>query len=715
MALPKLFQRIFWHNNTTPAINEDNLNAMSKAIDDIDNRVIELGDDVIEVVPQIQTYLDQAEDLVEAMELLSQNPPYIGANGNWFVWDTNTSAFVDSGIDASITVQIADVTMELYGTTPYVTNTGTNTDPVFHLHLPAPSGIKNIAKTSTSGLVDTYTITLDDNSTKTFTVSNGKGIVSIDKTETVGYTDTYTITYNDGTTSEFYVHNGKSGSGSNITVTTTDTELFNRDVTITDQYGQSVTQQFNSSGQTRFDSLELDGQITVSSTTADGHTATNTLTLTYFGNYSCQLSLWRALVNISVASELYGQDVTVTKNDVVVDTITMSASGTGTFQTFESGTYTFSFTYRGFTYSHNVNVTNNTTYTCDMSWKATVSITSDADIYGYTVVVKNSSNVTVDTVTLDALDGTATVILFETGTYTFNFTYDNDAYSESITVVSGTTSYSVELSPLKLVSWSSGSDADIAKMVNAYYAGKLTLADIQSVWSIGDVRNMDIPAISASGTYEGVSWEVSESHRAQTVQVEILDFNHDNLLNSVGNISKALITVDLKNCLMDAECANGTKYNNLNTERGGMNASSTNVGGWDQSVRRTWCNTAFYSAIPTSMRQLVKLVLKTTSKGDQSTSTKSSYDRVFLLSEVEVAGTISQAATTSEGSLYDWFETPSNRSKLPRQSQYYNGARWLLRSPVKNNSTHFCVVSDTNLGSTTHGSTGEALAPAWCI
>ena len=42
MALPKLFQRIFWHNDTTPAINEDNLNAMSKAIDDIDDRLIAL-------------------------------------------------------------------------------------------------------------------------------------------------------------------------------------------------------------------------------------------------------------------------------------------------------------------------------------------------------------------------------------------------------------------------------------------------------------------------------------------------------------------------------------------------------------------------------------------------------------------------------------------------------------------------------------------------
>lgn len=132
----KLFQRIFWRNNNTPALNETNLNAMSKAIDDIDDRVIELGDDVLTIIPQIQAYLEQADDLVEAMEALSQNPPYIGTNGNWWVWNTSTQAFVDSGIDASITVQIADITMLAPDGTPYVTNSGTDTDPVFHLFIP---------------------------------------------------------------------------------------------------------------------------------------------------------------------------------------------------------------------------------------------------------------------------------------------------------------------------------------------------------------------------------------------------------------------------------------------------------------------------------------------------------------------------------------------------------------------------------------------------
>lgn len=63
MALPKLFQRIIWHNNTTPAIQEDNLNAMSKGLSDVDDRVISLAGTIMEDVPQIQ---EDIADLQEA-------------------------------------------------------------------------------------------------------------------------------------------------------------------------------------------------------------------------------------------------------------------------------------------------------------------------------------------------------------------------------------------------------------------------------------------------------------------------------------------------------------------------------------------------------------------------------------------------------------------------------------------------------------------------
>lgn len=139
MALPKIYDKSEhqWHNNTTPSINEDELNAISGGLSDLDDRVIGLASDLMEKVPLI---LEKYDDI----ETLSENPPYIGSNGNWFVWDTSTNppGYADSGIDASITVQIADITILAPDAAPYVTNTGTATDPVFHLYIPrGPQGL----------------------------------------------------------------------------------------------------------------------------------------------------------------------------------------------------------------------------------------------------------------------------------------------------------------------------------------------------------------------------------------------------------------------------------------------------------------------------------------------------------------------------------------------------------------------------------------------
>lgn len=98
------------------------------------------------------------------------------------------------------------------------------------------NGIASIVKTSTSGKVDTYTITYTDGDTDTFTVTNGSdgskgdtgakgdtgdtgnGISSVTKTGTSGLVDTYTITFTNGNTTTFQVTNGKDGSDASVTI-----------------------------------------------------------------------------------------------------------------------------------------------------------------------------------------------------------------------------------------------------------------------------------------------------------------------------------------------------------------------------------------------------------------------------------------------------------------------------------------------------------------
>lgn len=119
-------------------------------------------------------------------------------------------------------------------------------------------GIASIEKTSTSGLVDTYTITYTDGDTDTFTVTNGQngtngtngvGISSISKTGTSGLVDTYTITLSNGNTATFTVTNGEKGetgstgaTGNGIsTISKTGTSGLVDTYTITFTNGNSTT------------------------------------------------------------------------------------------------------------------------------------------------------------------------------------------------------------------------------------------------------------------------------------------------------------------------------------------------------------------------------------------------------------------------------------------------------------------------------------------
>lgn len=199
-------------------------------------------------------YSEQAASSAQQAASWSAHPPYIGANGNWWIWNTTTNQYVDSGVDASITVDIADITMLDPSATPYVTNTGTDTDPVFHLFIPRGKGIQSITKTGTNVLTDTYTITYSDGTTTTYTVVNGNGISGIAKTSTSGLVDTYTISYTNGTSTQFTVSNGKGISS----ITKTGTSGLVDTYTITYNSGSPTTFQVTN-GKTAYQSAVQGG------------------------------------------------------------------------------------------------------------------------------------------------------------------------------------------------------------------------------------------------------------------------------------------------------------------------------------------------------------------------------------------------------------------------------------------------------------------------
>ena len=66
--MERIYDLIEWHNNTNPALNEDNLNAMSQAIYKIDGRVVDLAGTLMEDVPRIKEDMEILEPAIRQIE-----------------------------------------------------------------------------------------------------------------------------------------------------------------------------------------------------------------------------------------------------------------------------------------------------------------------------------------------------------------------------------------------------------------------------------------------------------------------------------------------------------------------------------------------------------------------------------------------------------------------------------------------------------------------
>ena len=165
----------------------------------------------------------------------------------------------------------------------------------------------------------------------------------------------------------------------------------------------------------------------------------------------------------------------------------------------------------------------------------------------------------------------------------------------------------------------------------------------------------------------------------EQVTLVILGFNHDDLTSG----GKAGITIGRKELL-------ATKYR--------MNASNTNAGGWDESEMRTTTMQTLLGQLPSDLQAAIKSVNKKATSGGASTTIKTSSDKLFLFSEVEIDGTTS-SGYASEGEQYEYWKTVKDGTvAADRVKKLSNGGgsanNWWLRSPyVSNSNTFRCIIS----------------------
>ena len=240
-----------------------------------------------------------------------------------------------------------------------------------------------------------------------------------------------------------------------------------------------------------------------------------------------------------------------------------------------------------------------------------------------------------------------------------------------------------EYNPLKIVTWADGTDKQIAAMVAAADAGEINLSDY---WHEGDTRTVSLSAMSATG--------VGESHAAQSVRFVLTDPGHYTLANG----KPCNFVVLQKDCLK---------------ERGRMNQQGTNSGGWDRCKRRTWCNSVYRNAIPSTLRGIFKQFTTYAGIDNSSPISVASSDYFALFSEREVFGstTYADSTTESQNTQLNYYKTSSNRVKKVNGS----ANRWWERSLHGGNSIGFCCVDSSGAAKWGAVYDSHGLAPFGCI
>lgn len=161
-----------------------------------------------------------------------------------------------------------------------------------------------------------------------------------------GSTSASNVSY-DNTTSQLEATNvqtaldeiaSQEGAVATLVITTTSTELFGQSITVAGQYA-TYTATFSALGQAEVDILFL-GEYTVTCLEASATIFIDTIG----ADYEVSLVLSHSALSITAnSSEMYSKTLTVSFGGSEIGTVALDASGQGSFNISETGTYTLSY------------------------------------------------------------------------------------------------------------------------------------------------------------------------------------------------------------------------------------------------------------------------------------------------------------------------------------------------------------------------------------
>ena len=192
------------------------------------------------------------------------------------------------------------------------------------------------------------------------------------------------------------------------------------------------------------------------------------------------------------------------------------------------------------------------------------------------------------------------------------------------------------------------------------------------------------------------TWKVAD-HKPMTINgvdysIDIIGKNHDNYSDGSG---KAPLTFQLHDCYAD------TKQ---------MNSSDTSRSGWTSCAMRQTHLPAILALMPIEVQNGIREVNKKTMLSS-SILPKTTADKLFLLSEIEIFGSVTYSYK-GEGTQYDYYKADNNNKKKTRNGI---GDSWWERSPDNSDSEKFCLAGLNGIADADFASEEGSVAFAFCF
>lgn len=241
-------------------------------------------------------------------------------------------------------------------------------------------------------------------------------------------TDGEVLKYN-GTTSKWENGQAAAGGGSTIVVTTSETPLYGQNVTITDGV-TTLTGAFDNTGLATFSGVTMTGNLTIACLTAS-----TSLNVPYFGNYTAIVSSFSASITVTYP----GGTCTCAGNG---ESYTASSSPY-TFTVHGAATYTITVTIDGVSKTDTVVITTDGQTASTTISFGTINVTYENDFRGLSITCVQSG--TTITKTAPSAGNTMTFYPPTTGNWTISGTVGGTPYSTTANVTSLSTPVPVTL------------------------------------------------------------------------------------------------------------------------------------------------------------------------------------------------------------------------------------------------------------------------------